>query len=82
MSSPLEGAEACSRLSPHFAFGTMSIREAVQATAARQRAMRGTRDGWTSSLKSFQSRIAWRDHFMQKLEDEPAIEHALPAPGL
>ena len=74
MSSPLEGAEACSRLSPHFAFGTMSIREAVQATAVRQRAVRGTRDGWTSSLKSFQSRIAWRDHFMQKLEDEPAIE--------
>ena len=27
------------------------------------------------SLKSFQSRLAWRDHFMQKLEDEPALEH-------
>lgn len=74
MSSPLEGAGACSRLSPHFAFGTMSIREAVQATAARQRAVRGTRDGWIGSLKSFQSRLAWRDHFMQKLEDEPALE--------
>jgi deoxyribodipyrimidine photo-lyase len=26
------------------------------------------------SLKSFQSRLAWRDHFMQKLEDAPRIE--------
>ena len=23
--------------------------------------------------KSFQARLAWRDHFMQKLEDEPAL---------
>ncbi len=74
MSSPLEGADACSRLSPHLAVGTLSVREAVQATAAAQRARRGTRDGWLGSLKSFQSRLAWRDHFMQKLEDEPAIE--------
>ncbi len=75
MSSPLEGAKACSRLSPHFAFGTMTVREAMQATMARQRAVRGTRDGWVGSLKSFQSRLAWRDHFTQKLEDEPALEH-------
>jgi deoxyribodipyrimidine photo-lyase len=26
-------------------------------------------------MRSFQARLAWRDHFMQKLEDEPAIEH-------
>jgi deoxyribodipyrimidine photo-lyase len=25
-------------------------------------------------LRSFQARLAWRDHFMQKLEDEPEIE--------
>ncbi|MDU8911123.1 FAD-binding domain-containing protein [Aestuariicoccus sp. MJ-SS9] len=74
MSSPLAGAAACSRLSPHLAFGTLSVREAVQATAARQRDVRGRRDGWADSLKSLQSRLAWRDHFMQKLEDEPALE--------
>lgn len=76
MSTPLEGAAACSRLSPHFAFGTLTGREAVQATAARQRAVReaARRDGWAGSLKSFQSRLAWRDHFMQKLEDEPELE--------
>ncbi|MEC3861910.1 deoxyribodipyrimidine photo-lyase [Mesobacterium sp. TK19101] len=74
MSSPLDGAEACSRLSPHLAFGTLSVREAVAATAARQRQVRGTRTGWGGSLTSFQSRLAWRDHFIQKLEDEPEIE--------
>ena len=76
MSSPLEGATACSRLSPHLALGTVTIREVAQATAARQREVKGgPRDGWVGSLKSFQSRLAWRDHFMQKLEDEPALEH-------
>lgn len=81
MSSPLTGAIACSRLSPHLAFGTLSVREAVQVTADRQRAVKGTRDGWIGSLRSFQSRLAWRDHFMQKLEDEPAIEYRAMHPA-
>ncbi|MEO0389666.1 MAG: FAD-binding domain-containing protein [Pseudomonadota bacterium] len=75
MSTPLEGEWACSRLSPHLAWGTLSGREASQATAARQREVKGTREGWGGSLKSFQARLAWRDHFMQKLEDEPQVEH-------
>ncbi|MEO0380693.1 MAG: FAD-binding domain-containing protein, partial [Pseudomonadota bacterium] len=29
---------------------------------------------WGGSLKSFQARLAWRDHFTQKLEDEPGLE--------
>lgn len=74
MSSPLTGASACSRMSPYLAFGCVSGRETAHATAARQDEVKGTRDGWAPSLKSFQSRLAWRDHFMQKLEDEPAIE--------
>lgn len=74
MSSPLAGAEACSRLSPHFAFGTLSVREAVQATVRRQRVVKGRRDGWSGALQSFQARLAWRDHFIQKLEDAPGIE--------
>ncbi|MEL7107199.1 MAG: FAD-binding domain-containing protein [Pseudomonadota bacterium] len=76
MATPVKGETGCSRLSPHLAWGTVSGREAFQATAARQREVRGTRDGWGGSLKSFQSRLAWRDHFIQKLEDEPAIEWA------
>jgi deoxyribodipyrimidine photo-lyase len=74
MSSPVTGERACSRLSPYLALGCMSGREVAQATAARQREVRGTREGWGGSLKSFQARLAWRDHFMQKLEDEPELE--------
>lgn len=74
MSSPLTAETACSRLSPHLALGTVSGREVAQATSARQREVTGARAGWGGSLKSYQARLAWRDHFMQKLEDEPALE--------
>ena len=74
MSSPVEGEWACSRLSPYLALGVISCREAAQAAAARKAEVAGTRDGWIGSLNSFTSRLAWRDHFMQKLEDEPRIE--------
>jgi len=74
MSSPVTGEWACSRLSPHLAFGTLSGREVAQAASARASEVRGTSTGWNGSLKSFQARLAWRDHFMQKLEDEPALE--------
>ena len=73
MSSPLTGERACSRLSPHLAWGTLSIREVVQTTADRQAQRPGGR--WGGALTSFQSRLAWRDHFMQKLEDQPSIEN-------
>jgi deoxyribodipyrimidine photo-lyase len=78
MSSPLEGEWACSRLSPHLAWGTISGREAARAASARKAAAKGTREGWPKdwkgAMQSFEARLAWRDHFMQKLEDEPAIE--------
>ena len=72
MSSPSSAERACSRLSPHFAWGTLTVREVVQATSARQAERPGGR--WGGSLASFQSRLAWRDHFIQKLEDQPSIE--------
>lgn len=67
MSSPLTGAEMCSRLSPHLAFGTLSGREAAQMAAGPHRLRAG-------DAKAFTSRLAWRDHFMQKQEDAPDIE--------
>ena len=83
MSSPGRGAAACSRLSPHFALGALSIREVVQATSDRQeRVPAGARDGWSGALKSFQSRLAWRDHFMQKLEDAPDLERRAMHPAM
>ncbi|MEM7471405.1 MAG: FAD-binding domain-containing protein [Pseudomonadota bacterium] len=74
MSSPLTGEWTCSRLSPHLAFGTFSVREAAQAGRARKAEVKGTRTGWLGAMRSFEARLAWRDHFMQKLEDEPRIE--------
>ena len=48
MSSPLTGERACSRLSPHLALGSLSVREVAQATAARQTERPG--GGWGGSL--------------------------------
>jgi deoxyribodipyrimidine photo-lyase len=79
MSSPLSGADSCSRISPHLAWGTLSVKEAVHATwARRSQLMAMPRDerptGFLASLKSFESRLHWHCHFIQKLESESAIE--------
>lgn len=76
MSGPAAGAAHCSRLSPHLAWGTISMREVAQAGLRRSAEVKtaGRRDGWTGSLSSFQARLHWRDHFTQKLEDQPGIE--------
>lgn len=82
MSSPLEGATACSRLSPYLAWGCLSIREALQASeaATAELAARGyrTESGepfLRSSPRSLLGRLHWHCHFIQKLESEPEIEH-------
>ena len=78
MSSPVTAFTSCSRLSTHFAFGTLSLREAFQATEQRAQAIKqrppGTRGKWPGALRSFIGRLHWHCHFMQKLEDEPRIE--------
>ena len=73
MSSPVTAGESCSRLSPHLAYGTISTRMVVQRLRARIAATSdaGLRRAW----RAFDARLHWRDHFMQKLEDEPDIEH-------
>jgi deoxyribodipyrimidine photo-lyase len=72
LSSPLTAAEGCSRLSTHLAFGTISMRCVHQATEARIAATPDPR--LVYALRGFASRLRWHCHFMQKLEDEPAIE--------
>jgi deoxyribodipyrimidine photo-lyase len=75
MSSPLEGAEACSRISAHLAFGCLSMREAYQAALRAQARWRVAGDTpFAQSISSFASRLHWHCHFIQKLEDEPEIE--------
>lgn len=72
LSSPLSAEDGCSRLSPHLAFGTVSMRTVHQSTEAAiactpERAM-------AYALRGFAGRLRWHCHFMQKLEDEPGIE--------
>ncbi len=78
MSSPVTAFEACSRLSPHLTWGTISMREVAQATAKRLFEIRALNDApsksWRASLASFSGRQHWHCHFMQKLEDEPRLE--------
>ncbi|WP_156255778.1 FAD-binding domain-containing protein, partial [Sandarakinorhabdus oryzae] len=75
MSAPDSGAEHCSRLSPHLALGTISMREAFQAAlAARQRWKDAGDTRFTGSIDSFISRLHWHCHFIQKLEDAPWLE--------
>ena len=79
MSSPVTAPESCSRISAQLAWGTLSIRECVQATEQRRAELQamhpGERpEGFLASLKSFESRLHWHCHFIQKLESEPAIE--------
>lgn len=71
MSSPLTAEESCSRLSPHLAWGTISSKVVYQAVQRRRETARGA---WRMALAAFVARLHWRDHFIQKLEDEPRIE--------
>ena len=72
LSSPLTAEEGCSRLSPHLAFGTLSMRTVHQATEV---AIGHTPDRTLAyALRGFAGRLRWHCHFMQKLEDEPNIE--------
>lgn len=75
MSNPAEGADACSRLSPHLAFGTISMREAYQtASRAQVRHLSSGDKVYAASISSFLARLHWHCHFIQKLEDEPEIQ--------
>ena len=78
MSSPVSAYEACSRLSPYLAFGCLSIREVYQAVQRRQMDVRqwprAQQGQWLRAYRSFAGRLHWHCHFIQKLEDEPAIE--------
>lgn len=81
MSSPVDGWTGCSRLSSYLAWGCISVRSVHHAARERQADITAARSAgvsvdprWSPSLRSFQSRLRWRCHFMQKLEDEPELE--------
>ena len=72
MSSPISGERACSRLSPHLAMGSLSMREAVQRAAAEL--VRADPVIARGNAQSLLSRLHWHCHFIQKLESEPELE--------
>ncbi|MEM9174157.1 MAG: FAD-binding domain-containing protein [Myxococcota bacterium] len=87
MSSPLSAGRVCSRLSPHLAYGTISLRSVLETTVRQADrfdalARAGRLDGrdaehdprWPGALESFAKRLRWHCHFIQKLESEPEIE--------
>ncbi len=76
MSSPVTAEDACSRLSAHLAWGTLSVRETHRAAAARL-----ADSPHKAALRAFISRLAWRDHFTQKLEDFPDLDRRCMHPA-
>ena len=78
ISSPITAEDGCSRLSPHLTYGTLSLRELI----GRTRRTAGQEPSKRFSLKAFEERLHWRSHFIQKLEDEPALEHQSYLPRL
>jgi len=78
ISSPNTAFEAGSRLSAHLAWGTISLRRVFHETWQRDRELSQSADPaaaqWRKSLKAFQSRLHWHDHFIQRLESAPQME--------
>ena len=82
ISSPNRAFTAGSRLSPHLAWGTISLRAVFQEARQRRevlaKSVHPDDARFARSLTSFLSRLHWHDHFIQRLESEPAMEfHAL-----
>ena len=80
ISSPTEAVKHGSGLSPYLTVGAISMRRVVQITNDRIDYIRQNKQKisgastWTKSLSSFRRRLAWRCHFIQKLEMEPDLD--------
>lgn len=69
ISKPEAARHHCSRLSPHLAWGNLSLRQTYHALKHRQI------DGeWGRALGAFESRLHWHCHFIQKFEMECRME--------
>lgn len=81
ISSPNTSWTTGSRLSPYLTWGHISLRHVIVATKRKQEELRAAKKNtpstpspWLRSLASFQSRMHWRSHFIQKLESQPSLE--------
>ncbi len=80
ISSPILSIKHGSRLSPYFTAGVLSMRRVVQKTNEKINFIKKNKEtiehhsSWIRSLSSFRRRLAWRCHFIQKLEMEPNLD--------
>ena len=80
ISSPTLSTIHGSRLSPYFTTGVLSMRRVVQKTNEKIDFIKKNKENienhstWIRSLSSFRRRLAWRCHFIQKLEMEPNLD--------
>lgn len=80
MSSPSTAERGTSRLSPHIAHGTLSLRHIAQTVLrAKNLAPRGH---WHNQLHSYVTRLWWRSSAMQKLENIPTMEQKALVPEM
>ena len=83
ISSPNTAFTYGSRLSSHLAWGTISLRTVFSELDSRRRELANEEKitGWKRSLRSFESRLHWRDHFIQRLESSPDMEDKVLNPA-
>jgi deoxyribodipyrimidine photo-lyase len=78
MSSPLGGADSCSRLSVALSTGALSVREVSRRLYDERRLLSAmpaqVRPIPVTAIDSLVARLHWRGHFMQKLESQPDLE--------
>ena len=80
ISSPTLAVKHGSGLSPYLTVGAISMRRVVHATNVRMEYIRKNKGEfkgptvWLKSLGSFRKRLAWRCHFVQKLEMEDNLD--------
>lgn len=78
ISSPLYSVDSCSRLSTYLAFGNISLKQIFYQTNSSIDQHKKNKSSTSLNLRSinaFKSRLRWRSHFIQKLEDQPDIEY-------
>ena len=83
ISSPNTAFTHGSRLSPHLAWGTISLGTVFSELDRRKQNLSTIEDAvlWKRSLRSFESRLHWRDHFIQRLESAPEMENKVINPA-
>ena len=81
MSSPNTADTSCSRMSTYLTYGVISKRSVFQTfekrrdqVRAERKAKTGISADWSRAMASFNKRLHWNGHFIQRLEIQPDLE--------